>query len=62
LRGKLKKFPAPGPTLALDGLGGPRTETKFTKWSVSLKMLRTAALVGLQFDKHHSKCTPLWAI
>jgi len=30
--------------LGLDGLGGPRTETKFTKWSVSLKRLRTAGI------------------
>ena len=25
--------------------GGPRTEIKFTKWSVSLKRLRTIALL-----------------
>jgi len=28
----------------LVGLGGPRSETKFTKWSVNLKRLRTAYL------------------
>ena len=28
------------------GLGGPRTETKFTKWSASLKRLRTAGLTN----------------
>src|SRR6218665_663251 len=32
-------------TKGVDGLGGPRTETKFTKWSVSLKRLRTAVII-----------------
>jgi len=44
LRGKLEILSAPGPALALDDLGDPRTDTKFTKWSVCLKRLRTAAL------------------
>jgi len=45
LRGKLKILSPPGSALGLDGLSGPRTETKFTKWSVSLKRLRTAGLI-----------------
>jgi len=28
-------------------IGGPRTEKKFTKWSVSLKRLRTVAIQGI---------------
>src|SRR6218665_1683153 len=31
--------------------GGPRTETKFTKWFVSLKRLRTAGIGLLRSDK-----------
>ena len=54
LHGKLKIFSPPGPTLALNDLGGLRTKTKFTKWSVSLRTwLRTAGLddsFGLSFE------------
>jgi len=31
-------------TRGIDSLGGPQTKTKFTKWSMSLKRLRTAVL------------------
>jgi len=41
---KKQMFFCPGPALALDGLGGPRTKTKFTKWLVTLKRLRIAVL------------------
>ena len=51
LRGKIENFSAPGPALALNGLGGQRTETKFTKWSVSLKRLRTTALLNTPYRK-----------
>ena|SRR6218665_1294896 len=42
---KLKIFCAPGPAVALGGFGGSQTKTKFTKWSVSLKRLRTATVL-----------------
>jgi len=42
LRGKFKNVYPPGPVLVLGSVGGPRTETKFTKWSASLKRLKTA--------------------
>ena len=42
LWGQLKIVSPPGLAMALDDHGGPRTEKKFTKWSVSVKRLRTA--------------------
>jgi len=41
---------------SLDGVDGSRTETKFTKWSVSLKSLRTA---GIQHDDDDATYTSL---
>src|SRR6218665_2728355 len=46
LPGKIENVFSPeGLALALDDLGGPRTETKLTKRSVSLKRVITAALI-----------------
>jgi len=52
---RLKNFSALGSAKALDGLGGPRTETKFTKWFVSLKRLRTAVIRPLLRFRMHDK-------
>ena len=37
---------------SLDSIGGPVIETKFTKWSVSQKRLRTADLEECAVDSH----------
>src|SRR6218665_1831250 len=41
-------FSVLGPALAFDGLGSLRTKEKFTKWSVSLNGLRTAAIYSIR--------------